>query len=176
MIVPPTGEENPEAAREARRRSEAWHHRMQRRMWTIALVLMVLLSGLRFWQVRSQEAARPVLSGEAVAGPFEAVSGDTVRMGSEIVRVSNLDAPAMGGGAKCAREAELAEVAKTRLDRLVSAPGVKVELIRDPVRRTDDVGRSLARVIVDGEDVAVVMIEAGLARLWRGRSSNWCPV
>jgi micrococcal nuclease len=41
----------------------------------------------------------------------------------------------------------------------------------------DRYGRSLARVTVDGEDLAVVMVREGLARPYRGeKRASWCGV
>jgi endonuclease YncB( thermonuclease family) len=38
----------------------------------------------------------------------------------------------------------------------------------------DRYGRTLAQVLVDGEDVACILIKEGYARPWTGRREDWC--
>jgi micrococcal nuclease len=102
------------------------------------------------------------------------IDGDTVEFDGERVRISNLDAPEMPGRARCAREAELALAAKAKLTTILSVRGARIELIRDTIRPKDRYGRTLGRITVDGVDVAEPLTAAGVARPWRGRSSDWC--
>jgi endonuclease YncB( thermonuclease family) len=102
------------------------------------------------------------------------VDGDTVVIAGERVRLSDLDAPEMPGRARCQREVQLAVAAKVKLTTILSVDGADIRLLRDLARPKDRYGRTLGRIIVNGEDVAAPLIAAGVARPWRGRSSNWC--
>lgn len=97
------------------------------------------------------------------------VDGDTIRCGEEKVRVMAIDAPE-SFRPKCEAELFRAQAAKERLAEL-TARGVTLERKgRDRYRRT------LARVYVDGVDVAEIMIREGLARPYDGgRRMPWCP-
>jgi micrococcal nuclease len=105
---------------------------------------------------------------------WRVIDGDTADIDGERVRISNLDAPEMPGRARCAREAELAVAAKAKLTTILSVRGARIELIRDTIRPKDRYGRTLGRITVDGVDVAEPLTAAGVARPWRGRSSDWC--
>ena len=52
-----------------------------------------------------------------------------------------------------------------------SLPGTPHQL---HVTERDKYGRLLVHVMVNGEDVACVLIREGYARPWRGRRGNWC--
>ncbi len=97
------------------------------------------------------------------------VDGDTLRCGTERVRIIGLDAPEMRG--ECPREIRAARAATARMQQLV-APGITL-------RRNgrDRYGRTLA-VVRDrrGRDVAEVMVREGHARAYFGRGprGGWC--
>lgn len=100
------------------------------------------------------------------------VDGDTIHDGRrERYRIENLDAPELGARARCAGEAALAQAARDEVVRMVRA-GRRVEAIE--TGRRDRYDRNLARIEVDGRDVGEALIAQGLARPWRGRSSNYC--
>lgn len=114
--------------------------------------------------------------GESVTR-WRVVDADTlVIQGGERIRVSNLDGPELPTRAHCQREATLGLEGKAKLNTILSVPGADIRLIRDTVRPLDRYGRTLGRITVNGEDVAQPMIAAGVARPWRGRSSQWCAV
>lgn len=113
--------------------------------------------------------------GEPVpAASVRVIDGDTVAIGSERVRLSNLDSPEMPGRAKCPYEGRQAVAARERLSQVIHAPGAVITLHRDSKRSRDRYGRTLARLAVGGVDVADGLIAEGLARPWKGRSSDWC--
>lgn len=99
----------------------------------------------------------------------QATDGDTLRCGSERIRVIGVDAPEMRGA--CPREVRLARSARDRLARL-AARGVTIE------PRGRDRYRRLLAVVRDreGRDVAQTLIAEGLARPChgRGRRQGWC--
>lgn len=130
------------------------------RFWLIAFTAMALAGGV------------VAVQGDHIAGVgnmVRVVDGDTLEIAGETVRIENLDAPEMRGA--CSAETALAARAKARLEQLVRG---KVELRRNATRPKDRYGRTLAVVTVDGRDVAGPMITEGLARPWRGKSSDWC--
>lgn len=96
--------------------------------------------------------------------------GDTFRIGRERIRVLGMDAPEIGPGARCAREQNAAVAARDFLAQKLASSSVKIE------RAGHDVyGRTLARIYVDGSDVATLMLAQGLARPYtRGRHPDWC--
>jgi len=100
------------------------------------------------------------------------VDGDTVVIDGEKIRIYNIDAPELRH-AGCDAERRLAEVAKRRLDDLLSRG--KVGILRgDGGRMTDRYGRTLARLTVGGRDVGEILVEEELARPWQGKRRPWC--
>lgn len=98
--------------------------------------------------------------------------GDTFRLASgERIRIAGIDAPeTQPGNAKCRAE----------LDRGKAATARAIALFKDREVAFERVGRSynrtVARVSLDGRDVATLLVEAGAARWWpRGRPRpDWC--
>jgi micrococcal nuclease len=72
------------------------------------------------------------------------------------------------------RDAErlLGKLAKHRLEALLEAG--PVEFSPGPPTERDRYGRLLVHLIVNGEDVACVLIREGYAVPWTGRRANWC--
>ena len=117
----------------------------------------------------------PALLALAIAGPAAAAErlrvtdGDTVRLGEERIRIIGLDAPELRG--QCRAERRLAERARDRLAELVDTDDI--EIIRSA--RPDKYRRTLAIIRADGQDVARVLIQEGLARVYNGeRRNGWC--
>jgi micrococcal nuclease len=105
----------------------------------------------------------------APAGQVQVIDGDTIRLGAETIRLPGLDAPELHG--RCAAEITLAIRASERLRALV-ARGVEIDRHgQDRYRRT------LATVRTSqGRDVAMILIQEGLARPYNGRGQRqgWC--
>jgi micrococcal nuclease len=112
----------------------------------------------------SPACAEPVKPGEIVI-----IDGDTVAIGNERIRLKGFDTPETYD-AKCADELALGLEATDALGRLLKSG--KVEIKRN--RRKDLYGRTLARITVNGVDVA--RIGEGLAVRYngRGRRLDWC--
>ena len=116
----------------------------------------------------------------AIAGTFDGrrtiiIDGDTIALGSERVRILNIDAPETRGS-RCERELVLGLKAKERLAVLLRAGWVDVE--RDG---QDRYRRTLARLSVGGRDVGTVLVREGLALPWQSgpeakeaRLRHWC--
>ena len=96
------------------------------------------------------------------------VDGDTIHVGRETVRIMGLDAPEMRG--RCPVESAAAHRATDRMAELI-ADGVSLR------RHGRDRYRRLLAVVTDsqGRDVALVLIQEGLARPYGGeRRRSWC--
>ncbi len=123
------------------------------------------------------EAARPEPAAPSNSffprGQIRVIDGDTVEIVAtrERVRLANIDAAELGEGAACAAERRHGEAAKSRA-RAVVARSRQVVLQR--TGRVDGYGRTIGYLLVDGEDLGRRLIEAGLARPWRGRREPWC--
>ncbi|MCG8560669.1 MAG: thermonuclease family protein [Hyphomicrobiales bacterium] len=95
--------------------------------------------------------------------------GETIRCGGERIRLMGIDTPNIEL-ARCEREWRLGMKAKGRLEQLLSSGGVQIR--RQTIRRGN---WALARVFVNGEDVAATLIREGLGRPYRtGRRGSWC--
>ena len=103
------------------------------------------------------------------------IDGDTIALGSERIRILNIDAPE-SFRSHCERELAAGLRAKERLAALVRSGTIEIERRgEDPYRRT------LARVYVSGRDVGEVLVQEGLALPWRdgpeakeNRIRHWC--
>lgn len=99
--------------------------------------------------------------------------GDTVRVGEEVVRLRGFDAPEVEH-ARCEAERRLGLMAKARIEALICAASA-AEIDRGPAPERDRHKRSLARLMLDGRDVAEVMIAEQWARPYNGSiRKGWC--
>lgn len=92
--------------------------------------------------------------------------GDSFIVGTERIRIADIDAPEMNG--KCAYETALAKRARNRLLELLQRP---FQVHRTGTDRYD---RTLAIVTVNGQSVGDMLVSEGLARTWSGRREPWC--
>lgn len=124
-----------------------------------------------FLVIAAQVAAALLEPGVAYApDKVEVVDGDTLRVDGVKVRIANLDTPERGGRAACDAERFLAAVASKRAESLVKSAKVVIW----PEGRADRYDRPLARVTVNGEDWAAILIAENLAVAWAGRQHDWC--
>lgn len=87
------------------------------------------------------------------------------------VRLAGFDTPELGAGARCAAEQQMALLARDRLRTLVA--GARESALCP--KEDDRYGRLVARLLLDGEDVAGLMIGEKLARPYAGgRREGWC--
>ncbi|PCI51416.1 MAG: nuclease [Alphaproteobacteria bacterium] len=97
--------------------------------------------------------------------------GDTVRLGDERIRLIGVDTPEVRRP-KCKAEKMLGDRATIYVKaRLATAKDVQIN--RDGV---DRYGRTLAHVVLDGEDLGKALIDAGLGMEYYGgrRGWKWC--
>jgi micrococcal nuclease len=101
-----------------------------------------------------------------------AIDGDTIELTAtgEQIRLPNIDTPETGDRANCAAEREAGERAK-QAARALLGDGV-VSVWR--TGRTDNYGRTIGYVSIDGHDMGQIMIDRRLARPWRGSREPWC--
>ncbi len=119
----------------------------------------------------------------------EAVEGDTIDVGPDVVRfrLVGFDTPASGSGAKCTAERERGNEAKRKLQQLVAGGDLNLQRVDCACARGTEgtaacnQGRFCGVLKAGGKDVADIMIEAGLAEKYIcGRDTcpapkNWCP-
>jgi endonuclease YncB( thermonuclease family) len=108
----------------------------------------------------------------AIGAALIVIDGDTIRSDEERIRLEGIDAAEIGH-AQCEAERRLAVLSKQRLQQLLGSGSVDIRRNQHP-DKPDRYGRTLAQVLVDGEDVACVLIKEGYARPWRGRREDWC--
>ena len=89
-----------------------------------------------------------------------AVNGTVMR-----VRLADVDTPEIKG--KCLYEQTLAVRAKGFVQTLPRE--VEIEIVG-----VGYYGRTLARITVLGRDLGTMLVEAGLAKPYRGRRESWC--
>lgn len=103
--------------------------------------------------------------------------GDTLRCGSERIRLDNIDAPELRGSSRCSTQSrqslagsanppwcdyELGEASGAALRAFVASGRVSIER-----HGVDRYGRTLASVSVNGRDAGAYLVSRGLARWWR---------
>ncbi len=84
------------------------------------------------------------------------------------IRIRGVDTPEIKG--LCPSEIQRAIEAREYLIRVLKN-GRTIKLSN---LDTDKYGRTLADVSIDNNDVAVMLIDSGLGRKWRGRRESWC--
>lgn len=95
------------------------------------------------------------------------VDGDTFWLNGEKIRPEGFDAPEMGKP-NCHRPAAGAVESRAELARLLSGAQLGIE------RHGMSFNRRLARVTVNGADLATLMIRAGRARAYVPGEAPWC--
>jgi micrococcal nuclease len=131
-------------------------------------------------------AATPAAATERLPGPIrgqviDVIDGDTIEvrlmvwLDQEIitrVRIDGIDTPETRG--KCQREKDMAEQARLLTEQLLADSDV----VLHDIQHDKYGGRVRARVVTrSGQDVGQNLIDAGLARPYRGTARQpWCSV
>lgn len=156
---------------------------MRRAFTILVLAVAILFSLLAVAAVSAAAERAPAKPLETVEWPIINVAdGDTIEtripnvpevLQRVYIRVYGIDTPEKGHYAKCAEENDLALQATT-LARTTIA-GAKV--IQFQLKGWDKYGGRIdAIVLVDGVDLAQVLINAGLANSYFGKAKKaWCP-
>lgn len=111
-----------------------------------------------------------VLVAAAICNVTSVHDGDTIRCGSEKVRVANIDAPELADSPKCQdRRASYAWCdfgagiqSRDALRAFLSRGQVSIERLG-----VDRYGRTLATLTVNGQDAGAYLVSRGLAKWWR---------
>lgn len=127
--------------------------------WLMALGTIALLFAVA-WLAARFDPLPPRFTGGATAA-----DGDSLRLGSDRIRLLGIDAPELdqtcwradGAEWPCGREA------RAELARLVAGGATECR-----PEGTDKYGRTLARCSVDGDDLGAAMVRAGLALATEG--------
>jgi len=111
-----------------------------------------------------------------IAGCYD---GDTCKAfiagREERVRLVGFDTPELAPRARCAEEHRLGIDARNRLNGMIRSSSDPKFCRSQPDFTRDDYGRILAVLVVDGRDVAPIMIDEGLAVPFPlGRRPDWC--
>nr|WP_137677294.1 thermonuclease family protein [Parerythrobacter lutipelagi] len=100
------------------------------------------------------------------------VDGDTVWLGGEKIRLSDINTPEIGDP-DCAYEKQLGERATERLIALLNSGRVQVIDPSDSPDR-DRYDRLLRELHVSGASVGDTLVREGLAEEWQGFRRDWC--
>src|SRR5262245_48538880 len=103
------------------------------------------------------------------SAPVRVIDGDTIRLGSERVRIMNIDAPETENRARCNAERRLAAEATRTLTEIITGKALAIER-----HGKDRFGRTLAYIRVGGADVGEMLIRARVAVRWGNGRPNWC--
>jgi len=103
-----------------------------------------------------------LLAAVALSAPCHAVDGDTIRCGSERIRLTAIDAPEMPGHCRGGRDCAPGD------------PFASKQALQDDLRATltierlgvDRYGRTVADVFADGRSLSCLQLAAGHARYW----------
>jgi len=142
-----------------------------------ALLPATLLVLLGLWlydpNTLTQATARsePPAVDRVIPSQLTVVDGDTVNLAGQSIRLVGFDTPETYR-AECASERRLGDAATDRLRDLL-ARASSAQLAYLPHR--DQYGRDLARLMLDGRDVADIMVGEGFARRYSGgQRRSWC--
>lgn len=135
----------------------------------IWLLVVVALIGVRVYPGFDS----PVVAGDQPA-TIKPVDGDTFWYGDKKIRVMTIDTPEPSkyGNAECPAEARLGDKASQFTKKIITTRTIKIEWSG----RKDRYNRELAKVRVGDRYLGDMLIEAGLAKPWKGRQVDWCAI
>jgi endonuclease YncB( thermonuclease family) len=142
-----------------------------------ALLPAILLILLGLWLYDPNTLTQPTTRIEqpavdrVIPSHLTVVDGDTVRLAGQAIRLTGFDTPETYR-AECASERRLGDAATERLRELLAgASSAQLAYLS----RRDQYGRDLARLMLDGRDVADIMVGEGFARRYTGgQRQPWC--
>lgn len=142
-----------------------------------AILPGILLVFLALWLLDPDtvsDAVRPtkIDSVETVSPrSLSAVDGDTIKRAGQTIRLVGFDTPETYQP-QCDAELRRGKAATAKLRELLASAST-AELTYLP--RRDQYGRELARLTLDGRDVADILVREGLARHYHGgQRQSWC--
>ncbi len=120
-----------------------------------------------------RQNSMPAPNAPFTASEIRVHDADTLIVGAERVRVSNLDAPEIPPRSRCPEEERRGRAATAEADRFLSGAR-NVTISPDGTR--DQFCRIRATVSADGVDLAGHIIARNLGAPWAGRTRDWCAV
>ena len=138
---------------------------------TLPATLLILLGMWLYDPNTLTQATTRIELDRVIPSHLTVVDGDTVNLAGQSIRLVGFDTPETYR-AECASERRLGDAATDRLrDLLARASSAQLAYLP----RRDQYGRDLARLMLDGRDVADIMVGEGLARRYTGgHRQSWC--
>lgn len=124
---------------------------------TLPLMLGTLLA--------ASSCGAPAPPAEPAMGPCTVIDGDTIRCGTEKIRLLGIDAPEMPGHCRAGRVCVTGDPFASRSSLSAGLAGRQITLRRFA---PDRYGRTLAIVLADGENLSCRQVEKGMAVYKRG--------
>jgi micrococcal nuclease len=156
----------------------------------VTVRVLVVAAAVSAAVIPSLARARPPEAVPLEPSAIEVVDGDTIRvsgsytllsggpLGHDRIRLLDLDAPEIFSP-RCRAELERGQAAAARVRGLVQS-AADAELVLSGQR--DKYHRPLAHLLIDGSDVATILMHEDLAIPWRpgraaweARGRHWCP-
>jgi micrococcal nuclease len=117
-----------------------------------------------------------ILAAVALVGPCTAIDGDTIRCGSERIRLTAIDAPEMPGHCRKGRDCAPGDpyASKYAVESILSGATASIERLG-----VDRYGRTVGDVLIAGKSVSCLQMASGHARYWKrydtgGRIAKEC--
>jgi endonuclease YncB( thermonuclease family) len=142
-------------------------------LFGMAIAVLTVAAGiLTSFKLDQKTAAQEARFGQCYSadGGNCVVNGDTIYIGGEKVGIAGIEAPKIQGY-RCEAERNRGIDAATRLADLLNGGNVTVSK-----SFADQSGRAVRHVLVNSQDVAGTMIDAGLARAVGSQDPDWCAL
>jgi len=118
-----------------------------------------------------REEARTSSRTDVALNNVLATQGDALMINGKHVRLANAEAPLRTPYARCWAEAIAGREARKRVSDLATAAR---EIDIQPTGKTDEYGRTVARVSLDGLDLGESLVQDGYAVTPGEHPFNWC--
>lgn len=140
----------------------------------LTAVVVALVSARLYQSIVNPPAPSSPSTAAGQNATIKPVDGDTFWYNGKKIRVMDIDTPEPSkyGNAECPAEAALGDKASKFTRKVITTQHIEIEWSG----REDRYGRALAKVRVDGRYLSGMLIEAGLAKPWRGRQVDWCAI
>ena len=118
-----------------------------------------------------REDARTSSRTDVALNDVQATQGDSLMINGKHVRLANAEAPLRTPYARCWAESVAGREARKRLSELATAAN---EIDIQSTGKTDEYGRTIARVVLDGLDLGDSLVQDGYAVRPGEQPFNWC--
>lgn len=137
----------------------------------IAIVALLLVVGVTTI-LRNTPRIAPAGTPPPHVANIRPIDGDTFWSNGTKLRLSAVvtPEPTKYGNAECAYEAQLGDKASAFTENILTTRKIEIEWSG----KTDRQRRALIKIRVGDEYLGDMLIDAGLAKPWRGRQFDWC--